>query len=170
MEFTQKSSEEFKELLKKHSLAPKNAKIDDMASVHDALYELKRYISEESMGQIWPEDIGTDQDANVDYEGYLNGFQNFSDGELSFEGLTSKMDGDLIEIKFMDGSDEIVWKFEQYSDSFSSEFIAFLFEYSRIRGENQLIDLLSEDMFEFAYVPNQIGDFLRDHELFEQLA
>jgi hypothetical protein len=160
-------SEEIVNLLTKYSILRKGVQIDKVDDIYDAQHLLKRHINENLLGEIWPEDIGTDQDADEDYVNYLKRFESFTNNELEFPSLNSKMNGDNVEITFKHKEKDISWKFEQYSDHFNTEFLDNLFEHSKTVSENQLMRILSDDAFEFAYVPNEIADFFNRNGLYE---
>ncbi|WP_077343613.1 hypothetical protein [Pseudocolwellia agarivorans] len=160
MKFTQEHGNEIVDILKDLSIMPKKAKSEPMNDVYDAIYLLKEHLAEDLVAEMWPEDIGTDNDADEDYVNYMNAFSNFTKGKMAFDDISSKLNGNNVEITFKSNSKEYKWTFEQHSDSFSTEFVDLLFEHSKISGDSQFIDLKSEDMFEFAYVPKQVAEFI----------
>ncbi len=161
------ATEEIENLFIKFSILKKGEKIGKVKTIDDALYLLKSKIDEDLIGEMWPEDIGTDQDADKDYVSYMSRFKKFTKDELEFRDLNSKMDGDNVEITFKHEKEDIVWRFEQYSDHLNTEFLTTLFEYSKRVGANQLMDLVSEDAFQFAYVPNEIADYFHANGLYD---
>ena len=163
MEITTQSAEEFAELLAKYKIIPPHKKPKKAKDIYEALYELKKHLDESLRMEFWGENIGTDRDANEDYERILKRFHKLSKGELELKNLTSSMAGDTVEINFTDNGKQYNWKFEHYSDHIDEEFLDFIFEYSNSKTTNQLMNLKNEDIFEVAYLPKEILDFFKKH-------
>jgi HEPN domain-containing protein len=163
MKLAKQSAEEFVSLLIKYKIIQSHKEIGEIQDIYDALYELKNHLNKSLSMTIWGENIGTDLDANEDYEKILRRFRKLSKGELEFKDLTSSMTGDTVEINFTDNNKQYCWKFEHYSDHIAEEFLDFIFEYSNSKSVNQLMDLKNEDIFEVAYLPKEILDFFKKH-------
>lgn len=164
MDSKKEYGDEFEILLKKYSIMPSKEKSEPMENIYDALFLLKDYLDESNSGEIWPEGIGTDRDADEDYRGYMLVFSEFTNGDMKFDNLKSEMQGNNVKISFSLDGEPFFWNFEHYSDGLSEEFVELLLDHSKvINKSHRLFDMKGEDSFEFSYIPVEVAEFFEKY-------
>jgi hypothetical protein len=154
--------------LNKYSIIPPETNTHDIGDEY-ALMDLIRKNTKSSRVKLTGGDIGTDDDAGEDYLALMKRFSKITNGDISYENMSSTTVNDQVNLHFTYDAKPYAWSFEQSSDSIASEFLDLMIGHSKNYPKGEFINLMDEDSIMIGYLPKDVVALLYAHDIVPEL-